>query len=182
MLKKIEQITPEDIREGGYDVFERLYRYYYSKLSAYALNYTNDKHTAENAVQDIFLALWKNRKRTVITTSIKSYLYRMVYNRLIDEYRKNKTRNKKLLDYYYIALQKSIDVDDAYQDKRIKLLNDCIDKLPEKCRITFKEKKFSNKKHLQISKELNVSIKTVEAHMTKAYKLLKECLKLHLTL
>lgn len=177
MLKSIDDITGENLREGNYKVFETLYKHYYSKLCAYANSYASDSQIAENAVQDTFLALWTNRKKTIITTSIKSYLYRVVYNRIMDEYRKDTNRNKKLLDYYQTALQRGIDADDSYIEKRLIALHECIDKLPTKCKITFKEKKLAEKKYAQIATEMNVSIKTVEAHMTRAFKLLKKCLE-----
>ena len=52
----------------------------------------------------------------------------------------------------------------------VALVNECIKKLPKKCKEVFvlsKKRGFTN---IEISEKLNISIKTVEAHISMAFK------------
>ena len=53
------------------------------------------------------------------------------------------------------------------------LINHAIDELPEKCRIVFMMSRIDGKKKSEIASELNISITSVEADMTRALKSLK---------
>ena len=56
-------------------------------------------------------------------------------------------------------------------------INKALNELPEKCRLVFEMSRFKNMKYKDIAEELEVSVKTVEAHMSKALKSLKAHLK-----
>ena len=170
----------ESLKKGDENAFEQLYVKHYENLCAYALNYASDKSLIQDVVQDCFLTLWKKRKSLVVNTSLKSYLYRMVYNKLMDSYRKKAKKDKMLLSYYNIAINQVVekmDEDEHYKSERLKLLNDCINNLPKRCKEVFIAKKIKGLKHQSISEQLNISIKTIEGHVTRALSLLKACFK-----
>lgn len=62
------------------------------------------------------------------------------------------------------------------------IIEKALNALPERCREIFILSKLKEKKQKEIAEELNVSVKTIEAQMTIAYKRLKEELKNHLPL
>lgn len=166
----------ESFKKGNQDFFERLYIAYFEKLCVYSLNYISDKDAIEDLVQDVFVSLWTNRKKIVITTSIKSYLYKMVYYKIVDEFRITKKKNDTLLSYYREAIDCVADLDDDFTSERLKKLDNCIEKLPEKCKNVFIAKKISNLKNSQIAEQLDISKKTLEGHITKAFKLIRKCM------
>ena len=49
-----------------------------------------------------------------------------------------------------------------------------IEKLPPKRRDVFKKVFFDERKHADIAKEMNISVRTVETHLYKALKFLRE--------
>ena len=53
------------------------------------------------------------------------------------------------------------------------LITKSIDDLPEKSKVVFYKKRYENKKNKEIAQDLNVTVKTVEAHMTTALKILR---------
>lgn len=57
-----------------------------------------------------------------------------------------------------------------------------LQKLPEKCREVFEMNRFEGKKYSEIAETLNISVKTVEAQMSKALKILKQELKDYITI
>lgn len=143
----------------------------YQKLCAYAYTLTNDHGKSEDIVQNVFVEIWINRKNINPDFSVKNYLYKSVYNEFIDQYRKNKPviyLEKKYLE--------AIDLvhENEYEnlDELIKLVNVEIENLPQKCKRIFLLNKKEGLTHIEISEYLGISIKTVEGHMTRAFKIL----------
>ena len=177
MSKKQDlNIDIESFKNGDQQFFERLYVAYFEKLCIYSLNYISDKDAIQDLVQDVFVALWTNRKKIVITTSLKSYLYKMVYYKIMDAHRTNKKKNDLLSSYYKDSLDFVIESDEDYKAERLKKLENCIEELPEKCKKVFIAKKIANLKNEQVAEQLNISIKTLEGHITKAFKLIRSCM------
>jgi len=71
---------------------------------------------------------------------------------------------------------------DILVEQELKLkINETLESLPEKCRQVFELSRYEGKKYKEIAIELNISEKTVEAHISKALKILKENLSEFLT-
>lgn len=155
--------------------FEQLYVAYYEKLCIYLLNYTSDKKRIEDVVQDTFVSVWKKRDDIKVTESVKSYLYRSVYHKLIDTVRQTKRTDMMLSEYYHTALLRAADSDTDYKTHRLQQLDECIDMLPLRCKNVFLANKISGKKYQQVADDFEISLKTVEGHITRAFKLIKEC-------
>ncbi len=151
--------------------FEELFKKYYSELCRFALKYTKNQEDAEETVQDVFFNLWEKRAKISINTSVKSYLFIAVRNKCLQE-----INHMKVIRKY----EKSIDADAEIirQDpsevmiynESIELFNEALQTLPEKCRTVFKMSRFEGMKYMEIAVELSVSVKSVEAYISKALK------------
>ncbi|WP_088323984.1 RNA polymerase sigma-70 factor [Polaribacter tangerinus] len=151
-----------------------LVTFYHKKLCVYALSLTNDRDLAEDIVQNVFISVWKNRFKLKENFVVKSYLYKSVYNEFIDQYRKQKkvlTLEKKYIDALTYILE---DDDEKSLDRLLKIVKKEIEKLPPKCKQTFLLSKEEGLTNIEIAEYLNVSIKSVEAHITKAYGILRK--------
>ena len=169
----------ESLKNGDLSAFERIYKTYYKDLFRFILKYTPNRELAEDLVQDTFLHLWTNRKKITIKSSLKNYLFRIVYNKLMDKFNDDKRKKEKLEAYYKSAvedLSNAIEDDEDYKTKLLKKLEDCISKLPKKRRIIFLLKKQKLLKNKEIANKLNISIKTIEAHLTRGYAMIKACM------
>jgi RNA polymerase sigma-70 factor (ECF subfamily) len=62
------------------------------------------------------------------------------------------------------------------------IIQESISNLPPKTREVFIKKRFENKKNAEIAQEMGVSLKAVEAHITKALRILKTKLSDYLSL
>ncbi|GAA3591470.1 RNA polymerase sigma-70 factor [Flavivirga amylovorans] len=167
------------LSEINLKTYEKLYHSYYNKLCVYALKYTPDRSLIQDVVQDTFIDLWSNRKKVTITSSVKSYLYRMVYYKLMDAFKKASKKNNAYLEYYQSSIEvfsTTLESDDDYKNNLLIKLNECMEKLPKRCKTVFFAKKISGLKYSQISKQFNISIKTVEGHLRRGYVSLKSCM------
>ena len=147
---------------------------YHHKLCVYVFSLTKDNDLAEDIVQNVFMAIWNKNHKLKEDFVLKSYLYKSVYNEFIDQYRKEKSvlpLEKKHFD----ALSSIVEDDDENSmEKLIKLVKQEIENLPPKCKQTFLLSKQDGLTTIEIAEFLNVSIKSVEAHITKAFSILRK--------
>lgn len=164
------------LKKGNEKGYTFLVKLYHKKLCVYAFSLSNDNDLAEDIVQNVFMSIWKNRLKLKNEFSVKSYLYKSVYNEFIDQYRKQKTvltLEKKYID----ALTYIVEEDDKKSLERLmKIVKKEIEKLPPKCKQTFLLSKEEGLTNIEIAEHLNVSIKSVEAHITKAFSILRKVL------
>lgn len=175
---KNEIFIINSLKSGDKKIFERLYSDYYQKLCVFLLNHCQNRAIIEDVVQDVFLNLWMKRKDIHIKTSLNAFLYRAAYNRLMDKYRHLKLKNNMLSSYYHTAVMLAADVDSETSKKRAKLLENCMEELPERCKEVFHGSKIQGLNYKELSERFQISIKTVEGHISRAYRILKECMQL----
>lgn len=161
--------------------FRTLFFQFFSPLCVFAHRYIENWETCKDIVQETFLKIWKNRKNIEINTSCRNFLITSVKNSCIDHLRKKESE----LDWQQknsVAIQ-SHSSEDVYTTIELEqMLNTALSKLPETVRIVFEKNRFGGKTYNEIAIEHNISIKTVEAYMTKALKHLRIELKDYLPL
>jgi RNA polymerase sigma-70 factor, ECF subfamily len=173
------------IREGDRTIFRRLYDLYYTRLFLYAKSYIEDTNEAEDIIQELFLDLWKKREDLDILTSLSSYMFRAVHNRCIQY-----LRHQKVIEGFESMHQlKMRDAEILYnssadfsftevQFKEIEqIYNQTSKLLPEKTMEIFGLSRTSFKSNKEIATLLNIDLKTVEYHITKALRLFHSALK-----
>lgn len=171
-IKDIDLINA--LKNGDTKAYTFLVNNYHHKLCVYAFSLTNDNDLSEDIVQNVFMAIWNKKHKLKEDFVIKSYLYKSVYNEFIDQYRKEKTL-LALEKKYFDALRSIVeDEDENSLEKLIKMVKQEIENLPPKCKQTFLLSKQDGLTNVEIAEYLNISIKSVEAHITKAFFLLRK--------
>jgi len=163
------------LRDGHVGAMDEIFRRYWRKLLAVAYNHTKDKSSAQDIVQEIFIKLWDRRERLEID-SLNYYLSiavkYSVYNYLCRERRHVEIEQEKLS-------VKDVELHDEeiYSQFLKQQIDQAVETLPDKCKLVFKYSRYEGKSVREISDEMEISEKTVEAHITKALKTLKLSLK-----
>lgn len=164
------------LKAGDPKAYTFLVNTYHHKLCVYAYSFTHDHNLSEDIVQNVFMRIWNKRKNLKEDFVITSFLYKSVYNEFIDQYRSQKTvypLEKKYID----ALNTIVENEDEHSLERIiKLVKLEIQNLPPKCKEIFLLSKEEGLTNIEIAEYKNVSIKSVEAHITKAYSILRNSL------
>ncbi len=156
---------------------EQLFREQFENLCNFAKAYIHDPDIAKEIVQEVFINLWTKRDSIEPGKPVKSYLFTSVRNRSLNYIRDHKKFQSFVLDVEIEEKFRSDDLDMMESEEaRIKIEN-AIQKLPEKCREVFEMSRFEEMKYNEIAVELNISVKTVEVHISKALKILREELK-----
>lgn len=164
----------ESLKKGDENAYSYLVKMYHKPLFVYALNLTNDHAQSEDIAQIVFLKTWEFRKRLKPDYSIKSFLYKSAYNEFINQYHRNRALSA-LEKLYTEALEETIDDSNTeLLERKIALVTEGIKNLPQKCKETFLLSKKEGLTNIEIAEHLNVSIKTVEGQITKAFSILRK--------
>ncbi|WP_234364345.1 RNA polymerase sigma-70 factor [Lunatibacter salilacus] len=157
--------------------FEQVFKEHYGALHAYANVILKDSAGAEEVVQTVFLKLWEKRSGLRITSSLKAYLYKAVYHYSLNHLKHQKVRQRHWEQTHY-ELNQQLSSDNSQimegQEKELmQRIQQILVELPEKCRMVFHLSRFEELKYGEIAEQLGISVKTVEAHMSKALKTLR---------
>jgi RNA polymerase sigma-70 factor (ECF subfamily) len=164
------------IKEGDVKAFERIFRRYYSPLYLYAFSITGQKEASEEIVQDMFYFIWKEKENIQILRSVKSYLYKSVKNRslhYLEHLRVREQYRESIVTGNSFTTEPAPDEILEYKELEV-ILETTLRKLPERCRQIFYMHRMDGQKYKDIAASLSISIKTVEADMTKAYRTLRK--------
>lgn len=160
------------LKDADHAAFTEIYQRYWKKLFYIAGKKLGNLDEAEEVVQNIFMSLWNRRENIVITTTLVAYLTTSVKYWIIKILDKQYHQQK-----YAQSIAKNL-LDDSTQQwldflDLKEILDRYVSELPEKCQLVFKMSRNQNMSQKQIAEELDISEKTVEAHMGKAIKTLR---------
>ena len=173
-VQPTEQDVIEAIRQGDERAYEVVFRQHYAPLCRYARQFLSDSDEAEEEVQAMFLALWERRDSLIITTSLKSYLFRAVHNRCLNRIKHLAIRDEHRQHTLYMGeIMAESPVHTLLGDELAERLQVAIQKLPEQCRLAFTLSRFDELKYQEIADQLGISIKTVENQIGKALRMLR---------
>ena len=163
------------------EAFRKLFYDFFSPLCVFAQRYIDCKETCEDIVQETFYKIWKNRKYLDIKTSGRNFLVTIVRNNCLD-YLRHKSTEANYIEQKLVNMREDYDEDLYTTEELENLINEALDKLPEQIASTFRMNRFEGKTYNEIAVEKGISVKTVEAYMTKALKFLRCELKDYLPL
>ncbi len=167
--------TPDDseivkhLLDGDRDAFEMIFRRYYRPLYQFIRHQVAVKEDCEEILQDVFTSLWSDREKTLIT-SLKYYLFTTAKHRVIDYFRKAKTRRHFEEEYHLFEIAyTSLPAAERNPEAIRKALEEIISSLPKRCQLAMKLRISENLSHKEIAERMNITTKTVEVYMLAAF-------------
>lgn len=173
------------LREDDQHAFTEIYKRFWDKIYVVACHRLQDDLEAEEVVQDVFFSLWKRRNNLEVQHSLNTYLSAAVKYQIINKQTRQYRRAAEISSHMAVQLKdESVDSTQLwFSERELKhQLEYYVNKLPEKCKIVFKMSRELHKSNAEIARELGVSEKNVEAHITRALNVLKNNLNVGLPL
>lgn len=153
------------------DTFKKLYTDNYGALVNFAYSKTRDWELSKEIVQNVFARFWRGKDTIIIKTSEKNYLFSMVRNGIIDNYRiEKKKENIDDLSNYEKVLVVEDDKTDNNEYEIKYNLKIAIGKLKDRRRQIFELSKYEGLTYKEIAEYLNISERAVEDNISKAFK------------
>lgn len=156
------------LKTGDKQAFKYIFDAYFSSLCRFMYLYLSNKQEAEEIAIDLFMHLWESQENIEIKLSIKAYLFRAARNRCLNALRDRKT-TLSLDDIEFCDLQ--TDENNRLEVEELShLIEEAVFSLPGKCKDVFLKSRTENLTNQEIADDMNISVKTVEAQITKALK------------
>lgn len=172
-----ESILLTNFLKGDKAAFAALFKAYYQDACRYVIRLIRDEDTAEEIVQTTLVNIWEKREMINEDISFKSYLFRSAYNTALNYLKHQKVvANYANLQKDTYALNKERFVSQQPDFELQRRVKAALSDLPPQCQRVFRMSREEGLKYHEIADELGISKKTVEVHMGKALKLLREAL------
>lgn len=167
------QFLLSELQNGQERAFDYIFCRYYKALCAQANAYVKDLDKAQSLVQECFIKLWENRENAGEIKNLATYLAFMVRNQCIDYLRKEKS----LKNLHETAEMQNTIGDSMgsilareFEERLVIILSS----VPERSRMAFEYSRFENFTYKEISIKMGISVKAVEALISRALKILRK--------
>ncbi len=164
-----------EIKADNMFAFDTLYNKYCKRVYKFSFSILKSHEESENLMQDVFLNLWENRYRVEKDSSVRSYLFSITYNSAISVIRK-KVRETDFIDqlkYVGKISEDTVNMEIEYLELTSRL-GEIIKTLPPRQKEVYLLQKVEGLKYNEIADRLNISVNTIENHMSRALKTIRE--------
>jgi RNA polymerase sigma-70 factor (ECF subfamily) len=164
-------------QNGDKEAFTQLYALYSRKLFLNLVRLVKSEEIAAEILQDIFVIIWEKRSSIEIQQSFRAYLYRIGENKVADFFRRvRRDRNllskiQKIASEHYSYIE-----EDMISRENAEILKKAIDTLPPQRKQIFELCKLQGKSYNEVSSQLGISTSTINDHIVKGTKAIREFL------
>ena len=183
MLHKLPENENEllaSVAGGNTRAFAIIYNSYRKRIYTVALQYLHSEIQAEDAVQEIFLKLWRLEENLTGIRNLEAYLLQLTKHKCL-----NMMRRRKLENFYIEPLDEAHDFSDSDTEDQIllndtrKIVNEGIAMLPPQQKLVYQLCRLQDLKYEKVGEKLNISPETVRSHLKLALKSLRAHVSMH---
>ena len=167
----LEQIAGGDVKALGI-----LYVLYAGRIRNFAFSMLQNASEAEDITQDLFLKIWNSRGSLCEIDSLKSYLFSMTHNAVLNLIKRKEVRNR------YRKVSASVGTEQyepSFHVDTVELLrsiDEAIDGMSVLRKTIFRMNRYEHKTYQEIADTLMISPKTVQYHISCALAELRKLL------
>lgn len=176
----IDNLNFKNFKSGKESSYSYFFHKYYPYVVGFCVQFLTDEDKSRSVAQESFIHLWKHKNKIESAFGIKPFLFTYAKSKCLNILRHEKIARKyknKTLEIkesqLNIEILTSMQFDTVTFNELENRINTYIENLPEPTRTVFVKKRFEHLKNSEVATLLNLSIKSVEAHMTKALKYLR---------
>lgn len=169
-----EEELLNNLQYGDKTAFEYIYKKYYSSLYLHAYGKLRDRDLAKDIIHDMFAGIWQRRASLKITTSLSSYLYVSIRNRVIDYISKEKSKAIYLESLSGFDDRYPAETDQLLRERMLKeQIENAIDQLSPRLKEIFELSRKQYLNHREIAEMLNLSEQSVRSYIKDALRILR---------
>ncbi len=139
-------------------------------LYGYALKLSGNQMDAEDIVQHTFERVWLKREKIDFETA-KSLMYRIAYNFVVDNYRKDKNRKERESNYQ---------VEEAYKDQGLEakdILEKAFTALSEEQKTLIMMRDYEGYAYEEIAEIMEINLSQVKVYLFRARKKMQQAIR-----
>lgn len=166
--------------------FNKLFTEYHERFVRFAYTYVDNYMEAEDIVMEAMTYYWENRTRLTYNETPSAYVFATIKHKCLNYLRDRQCYqavSEQLQEHaawklsMQIATLEACNPEELLSKEMRLLVEQALDKLPEKTRKIFVMRRFEEKSYREIALEMGMTVKGVEYHMNKATESLKKSLK-----
>jgi RNA polymerase sigma-70 factor, ECF subfamily len=173
------------LKTGDEAAFKVIYNIYVPRLYYFIYEYVPHAHLTEDIIQETLMALWNKKAELSDETNLSAYLFTVAKNNCLYKLRDQRYKQKifESADIDGTELKANMEALSTLNTSSFafneieQIIRETLNQLPPQCRNVFYMSRFNEKKNKEIADELDISVKAVEGHITKALKLFRITLK-----
>ena len=169
-VRRLEKEKLDITKKSGFDKLYELYSY---KAFSFLIHHLQNRQEAEDLLQDVFANLWYKRHEIEVKGEMENFLITSCKNKLVDYFRKNKTTSS--LEVVHVSEKSNSSTPEdlmVFSELKSKMLKN-FRKMPARTKEVFLLSRKNGLTNKEIAKNLQVTEKTVEYHISKTLKQLK---------
>lgn len=164
------------------NLFTHFFQENQEKFLSFAYSYLRDKEEAEDVLMESMITLWENRGRWEKDSNLHALLLTIVKNKSLNllEHRQIRLRVEEDINTHgqrelnlRISTLKDCEPDRIFNSEIQHIVHKALEEMPAQSRAIFMLSRYQNLPNRQIAEQLNISLKTVEAHITKTLRILR---------
>ncbi|GHM99206.1 DNA-directed RNA polymerase sigma-70 factor [Cytophagales bacterium WSM2-2] len=160
--------------QGFEGIFNESFNRFFESLHRYAYTFLKNTEQSSDAVQTVFIKWWETKTSPGGIDEARKYLFTAVYRTCLNVIRNEKVKQSHVNAYFQEQENETAFHDSTVLEELDVKIKVAIEGLPPQCRIIFCKSRLEEKKYAEIATEMNLSVKTIEAQMGKALKILRE--------
>ena len=171
---------------GELELFSSIFEQFKKPYTLFAHSYVKDMNEAEDIYMEVMMRLWENRKELPDDIHYPSYILTAIKNRALNFLRQQNTiteKNENITVHQFrelnfrISSLEACDPTELFTNEIQQIVEETLTNMAAYTRLVFLMSRYENKTNKEIAQELNISIKNVEYHISKALKALRKNLK-----
>lgn len=178
-MKNSVLYTDEELMQGikvdNMFAFDLLYKRYCNRVYKFGYSILKSDAETQNLMQDVFLRLWENRHKVEKDEAVKTFIFTITYNSAISVIRKKAKESEyfQYLNNLQVIYEQPVNADLEFKELTCRL-EKIVEGLPIRQREIFIMHKMESLKYSEIAERLNISVNTIETHMCRALKTIRE--------
>lgn len=168
------------LQSGSQEAYEKIYRSYSARIYLNILKMVKNENDAQELLQDVFYKVWTKHHLIDPQQSFRSYLFQIAKHTVYNFTRK-KGLDRQVEDYvrYHMKSWYNHVEEELYEQENEDWLFKIIKQLPPRRQEIFRLCKIEGKNYAEVSETLGISTSTINDHIVKATKFIKEKYRNH---
>lgn len=180
MSEYMETVDPDHglltrLRDGDHASFSDLYAAYNNKVYGFILKFIHSPELSKDLTQEVFIKIWEGRAQLEGVRSLKAYIFTAARNHAFNTLKKIATveaAQSHLLSYF--EKDRQVVEDDFIYFEYLELLNQVLERLPERTREVFKLCRQEGRSYDEAAAALGISRSAIKNHMVFSMKVLSD--------
>ncbi|GAB3321759.1 RNA polymerase sigma-70 factor [Larkinella ripae] len=168
-----EQVLLRQLRNADPTAFRRVYDRYVQRIYYFTVSFLKSPEAAQQVVRDVFTSLWERRSSLDEDTPLNGYLFTMTYSLVLAAFRERHSQCQPQEILQRLTTQSGTDTEEEVLYQELELLyQQAVAQLPPRRREIYLLSRHEGYTSQQIADRMNLSTRTIDEHLEKAYETL----------